>query len=129
MKPSACRSLSLFQGDRANRFSYSEPIHPPGTLEQYLPKEKHLGPVDMSDVVAVVKEVSEEEKARLVRVANKPPLEECLSLYDLEVRLGSARRRGRGADWVRSGRLWPRACFLPLRGLTTLLELMMRSRW
>lgn len=55
----------------------------------------------MSDVVATVKVVSEEEKARLVRVANKPPLDECLSLYDLEVRWGLRGGEG-GADGVRS---------------------------
>lgn len=62
-----------------------EPIHPPGTLEQYLPKDKHLGDVDMTGVVAVVKEVTQEEKERQVRIANRPPLDECLSLYDFEV--------------------------------------------
>ncbi|ORY90111.1 FMN-dependent dehydrogenase-domain-containing protein [Leucosporidium creatinivorum] len=61
-----------------------EPIHPPGTLEQYLPKEKHLGSVDMTGVEVVVKEETEEEKQRKIRVANKPPIDECLSLYDFE---------------------------------------------
>lgn len=64
----------------------SEPIHPPGTLEQYLPKDKHLGKVDMTGVVAVEKEETEEDKARAIRIANKPPLDQCLSLYDFEVR-------------------------------------------
>lgn len=66
---------------------HSEPIHPPGTLEQYLPKDKHLGPVDMNGVEVVVKEETEEEKQRKIRVANKPPIDECLSLYDFEVGL------------------------------------------
>ncbi|KAM0755604.1 hypothetical protein T439DRAFT_320309 [Meredithblackwellia eburnea MCA 4105] len=61
-----------------------EPIHPPGTLEQYLPKEKHLGPVNMESVVRVVKEMTPEEKERQDRIANKPSLDECLSLYDFE---------------------------------------------
>jgi L-lactate dehydrogenase (cytochrome) len=65
----------------------SEPIHPPGTLEQYLPKEKHLGPVDLSGLKIVAKEETSEEKARKQRVQDKPPLDECLSLYDFEVRL------------------------------------------
>lgn len=56
-------------------------------MEQYLPKEKHLGPVDMTGVEVVVKEETEEEKQRKIRVANKPPLDECLSLYDFEVSL------------------------------------------
>lgn len=61
-----------------------EPIHPPGTLETYLPKDKHLGKVDMSNVVAEVKEVSEEEQERQLRIRDKPSLDECLSLYDFE---------------------------------------------
>ncbi|GAA5895131.1 hypothetical protein JCM5296_000889 [Sporobolomyces johnsonii] len=61
-----------------------EPIHPPGTLEQYLPKEKHLGAVDLSGMKIVAKEETEEEKARKQRVANKPSMDECLSLYDFE---------------------------------------------
>ena len=68
----------------ARSFRHSEPIHPPGTLEQYLPKDKHLGPVDMSSVVAVVQEVTQEEKDRQQRIAEKPSLDECLSLYDFE---------------------------------------------
>lgn len=46
----------------------------------------HLGEVDMRGVVAEVKEITQEEKDRLVRVANKPHIDECLSLYDFEVR-------------------------------------------
>lgn len=60
------------------------PIHPPNTLQQYLPADKHLGPVDMSNVVEEIKVISAEEEARLVRVANRPPIDECLSLYDFE---------------------------------------------
>lgn len=78
-----------------------EPLHPPNALTEYLAKGKHLGKVDMTGVAIEVKEISPEEEARLVRVANKPPIDECLSLYDFEVRLpafptntadGSARR-------------------------------------
>lgn len=65
--------------------SPSEPIHPPGTLEQYLPKEKHLGVVDMTGVEVVIKEETEEEKQRKIRVENKPDISLCLSLYDFEV--------------------------------------------
>ncbi|SCV68483.1 BQ2448_604 [Microbotryum intermedium] len=61
-----------------------EPIHPPGTLEEYLPKDKHLGKVDMTGVEVEVKEETEEEKARKIRVANKPNISEILSLYDFE---------------------------------------------
>lgn len=66
--------------------SRSEPIHPPGTLEQYLPKDKHLGPVDLSGLEIKPKEETQEEKDRKKRVAEKPPIDECLSLYDFEVR-------------------------------------------
>lgn len=72
--------------------SNSEPIHPPGTLEQYLPKEKHLGPVDLSGLEIVAKEETSEEKARKQRVQEKPPLDECLSLYDFEVCFRAALR-------------------------------------
>ncbi|KAM0793507.1 hypothetical protein ACM66B_000946 [Microbotryomycetes sp. NB124-2] len=61
-----------------------EPIHPPGTLEQYLPKDKHLGPVDMTGMQAEVVEESQEEKERQERIKNKPPIDQCLSLYDIE---------------------------------------------
>ena len=49
-----------------------------------MPKEKHLGPVDMTGVEIEIKEETEEEKQRKIRVANKPPIDECLSLYDFE---------------------------------------------
>jgi len=62
----------------------SSPIHPEGTLETYLPKEKHLGSVDMTGVKIVAKEDSQEEKERKERAANKPSMDECLSLYDFE---------------------------------------------
>lgn len=64
--------------------SHSEPIHPKGTLETYLPKEKHLGSVDMTGVKIVAKEDTQEEKERKERAANKPSMDECLSLYDFE---------------------------------------------
>lgn len=66
--------------------AHSEPIHPPGTLEQYLPKDKHLGDVDLTGLEIVAKEETQEEKDRKEREANKPPIDECLSLYDFEVR-------------------------------------------
>ncbi|KPV78436.1 uncharacterized protein RHOBADRAFT_10897 [Rhodotorula graminis WP1] len=62
----------------------TEPIHPPGTLEQYLPKDKHLGDVDLTGLEIVAKEETQEEKDRKQREANKPPIDECLSLYDFE---------------------------------------------
>ncbi|KAI5475171.1 mitochondrial chaperone BCS1 [Pseudohyphozyma bogoriensis] len=56
-----------------------DPIHPKGTIEKTLPKEKHLGPVDMS-TVAVVKtdEAVKKPEGATMR------LEECLNLDDFE---------------------------------------------
>lgn len=51
----------------------------------------------MSGIVAEVKIISAEEKARLVRVANRPPIDECLSLYDFEVS-SSPSSRNEGFD-------------------------------
>ncbi|RMD40112.1 hypothetical protein DV735_g5040, partial [Chaetothyriales sp. CBS 134920] len=61
-----------------------EPIHPPDTLEKYLPKDKHLGSVDMGTVAQEEKEESPEEKARQERINNMPPLEACYNLMDFE---------------------------------------------
>jgi hypothetical protein len=49
-----------------------EPIHPPDTLEKYLPKDKHLGPVDMTTVVKEKTEESPEEAERLKRIQEMP---------------------------------------------------------
>ncbi|KAL2200462.1 FMN-dependent dehydrogenase-domain-containing protein [Corynascus similis CBS 632.67] len=61
-----------------------EPIHPPDTLEKYLPKSKHLGPVDMSTVVKEKVEESPEEKERMQRIQQMPALEQCYNLLDFE---------------------------------------------
>lgn len=61
-----------------------EPIHPPNTLDTYLPKDKHLGQVDMDTVEKVIKERTEEEKELDRRRENKPPLHQCMNLYDFE---------------------------------------------
>src|SRR5689334_5031430 len=45
-----------------------EPIHPPDTLDKFLPKDKHLGPVNMDTVEQEVKEESPEEKERQERI-------------------------------------------------------------
>ena len=50
-----------------------EPIHPPDTLDKYLPKEKHLGPVNMDTVEKEEKEETPEEKARQERLKMMPP--------------------------------------------------------
>ncbi|KAK4103739.1 hypothetical protein N658DRAFT_445171 [Parathielavia hyrcaniae] len=61
-----------------------DPIHPPDTLEKYLPKSKHLGPVDMSTVVQEKAEESPEEKERMKRIQEMPLLEQCYNLLDFE---------------------------------------------
>ncbi|KAK6828617.1 cytochrome b2 [Apiospora arundinis] len=61
-----------------------EPIHPPDTLDKYLDKSKHLGPVDMSTVATVEKEDDPEEDARQQRIADKPALSQCYNLLDFE---------------------------------------------
>ncbi|KAI9725318.1 MAG: Cytochrome b2, mitochondrial precursor [Chrysothrix sp. TS-e1954] len=61
-----------------------EPIHPPDTLDKYLDKAKHLGPVDMSTVAAEKKEETHEERALKLAVARMPPLSQCYNLMDFE---------------------------------------------
>lgn len=72
----------LLQGkDATEEF---EPIHPPDTLEKYLDKSKHLGPVDMASVAKVEVIESPEEKERQERLENIPLLEQCYNLLDFE---------------------------------------------
>lgn len=61
-----------------------EPIHPPDTLDKYLPKDKHLGAVNMNTVEQDKKEDSPEEKERQKRIENMPKLETCYNLKDFE---------------------------------------------
>jgi len=61
-----------------------DPIHPPGTIQTYLPKDKFKGAVDVSTLTKVVKQQTEEDKQLEIRRAAKPPLETCLNLYDFE---------------------------------------------
>jgi len=61
-----------------------DPIHPPGTIEQYLPKDKHKGTVDMTGVKIEEAELSPADKERQDKLQDKPPLSECLSLHDFE---------------------------------------------
>jgi L-lactate dehydrogenase (cytochrome) len=74
-----------------------DPIHPPGTLEENLPKEKCLGKVDMSTVKQEKKEESEEDKQIAKNKESIPPLDQCLNLYDFEV---VARQVLKGTAWA-----------------------------
>lgn len=61
-----------------------DPIHPPDTLDKYLDKSKHLGPVDMSTVQTEKAEEDPEEAARQERIKQMPLLEQCYNLMDFE---------------------------------------------
>ncbi|KFY80459.1 hypothetical protein V499_00697 [Pseudogymnoascus sp. VKM F-103] len=61
-----------------------EPIHPPDTLDKYLDKSKHLGPVDMATVAEVAQEIDPDEVARQDRIAHMPSLEQCYNMMDFE---------------------------------------------
>ncbi|TFK23141.1 cytochrome b2 [Coprinopsis marcescibilis] len=61
-----------------------EPIHPPDAITTHLSPEKHLGAVDPQTVQKVEVRISEAEKLRLDRVAQRPPLSEILNLHDFE---------------------------------------------
>ncbi|KAI0663920.1 glyoxylate dehydrogenase [Cubamyces menziesii] len=61
-----------------------EPIHPPDAITTNLPKEKHLGAIDASTLVKVVKEVTPEEKRRQALMAARPPLDNVLNMHDFE---------------------------------------------
>ncbi|PCH36534.1 hypothetical protein WOLCODRAFT_140500 [Wolfiporia cocos MD-104 SS10] len=61
-----------------------DPIHPPNAITDNLPPEKHLGSVDLSTVQKVEVEISDEDKARQLRVSQRPPLSEILNLHDFE---------------------------------------------
>ena len=81
-RPSTGSSTDTCQGkDATEEF---EPIHPPDTLDKYLPKSKHLGRVDMATVAKEEVEESPDEKERLKRVQEMPLLEQCYNLLDFE---------------------------------------------
>jgi L-lactate dehydrogenase (cytochrome) len=61
-----------------------DPIHPPDTLDKYLPADKHLGPVDMTTIEKEEKSNEPGEAERLERIKNKPRLEEMFNLTDFE---------------------------------------------
>ncbi|SJX65350.1 probable CYB2-L-lactate dehydrogenase (cytochrome b2) [Sporisorium reilianum f. sp. reilianum] len=62
-----------------------DPIHPPGTLEENLPKEKCLGPVDPSTIQKDEKKQQPAKAAAPQDDGGVPPLSQCLNLYDFEV--------------------------------------------
>lgn len=74
-----------------------EPIHPPDTLDKFLPKDKHLGDVDMATVEQEEKVESPEEKERQERIKRMPILEQCYNLMDFE---SVARRVMKKTAWA-----------------------------
>ncbi|GAP86926.1 putative cytochrome b2 [Rosellinia necatrix] len=61
-----------------------DPIHPPDTLDKYLHKSKHLGPVDMNTVARVEEVEDPDEAARQQRIKDRPLLSQCYNLMDFE---------------------------------------------
>ncbi|KAI9859698.1 MAG: hypothetical protein M1824_003670 [Vezdaea acicularis] len=74
-----------------------EPIHPPDTLDKYLQKSKHLGPVDMRTVKQEQKTEDPDEAGRQERITRMPPLEQCFNLMDFEA---VARRVMKKTAWA-----------------------------
>ncbi len=81
-----------------------DPVHPPDTLDKYLDKSKHLGPVaDMAAVAAAEKtrERTPEEEAEAAEEAAvaearalMPPVESCYNLLDFEAVARRVMKRG-----------------------------------
>lgn len=74
-----------------------EPIHPPDTLDKYLPHDKHLGEVDMNTVEKEEKGEDPEENERQERIKRMPILEQCFNLMDFEA---VARRVMKKTAWA-----------------------------
>lgn len=61
------------------------PIHPPGTIENSLPEEKCIGPVDPLTLPNEAMEVTPDQKRVDEARANMPKLGAMINLYDFEV--------------------------------------------
>ena len=73
-------------GDRG--VDCSEPIHAPGILEETLPPEKCLGPVDP----ATVERVEEEEEGAPKDIQGIPPIHQVINIDDFAVFNDSAKQ-------------------------------------
>src|SRR5271154_1379234 len=62
----------------------SEPIHAPGILEETLPPEKCLGPVDPATVQRTEEEEKEQKPLELHEI---PPIHQVVNIEDFEVSL------------------------------------------
>lgn len=77
--PGGQKILLKYAGKDATE-EYNE-VHSPGIIEENLPKDKHLGPVDMS----TVEKVAEQEEPKGKGAGQiKPTLANCLNLDDIE---------------------------------------------
>ena len=63
------------------RINGSEPIHAPGILEETLPPEKCLGPVDP----ATVERAEEANEDRQEDIQGIPPIHQVININDFEV--------------------------------------------
>jgi hypothetical protein len=81
------------------KLTRSEPIHVPGILEEILPPQKHLGPVDPATV-----EHADDEEEKPRDTQGIPPIHQVINIDDFEVfPLSSVNVENRGAQWSRSG--------------------------
>ncbi|GAA5835530.1 hypothetical protein JCM3766R1_006440 [Sporobolomyces carnicolor] len=78
--PGGQKILLKYAGRDATE-EYNE-VHPPRTIEDNLPKDKHLGPVDMSTVETTRQGSIAETAGR--RGQDEPSLANCLNLDDIE---------------------------------------------
>lgn len=63
-----------------------DPVHPPGTIEKYLPAEALQGDVDVDTVPeSVLQERRALEEEEAARRRDLPPLDRCLNLFDFEM--------------------------------------------
>ncbi|KAI0827961.1 FMN-dependent dehydrogenase-domain-containing protein [Trametes gibbosa] len=80
--PGGSRIILKYAGKDAT--AEYDPIHPPDAITTHLPPSKHLGSVDLDTVLKVEVKITDQEKARQERIANRPPLSEILNLHDFE---------------------------------------------
>ena len=93
--PGGSKIIEKFAGKDATE-TY-DPIHPPDTLDKYLPKDKHMGEVNMETVQQEKEAPDPDEQERLERVKRMPVLEQCYNLLDFEA---VARRVMKKAAWA-----------------------------
>ncbi|KAG0142076.1 hypothetical protein CROQUDRAFT_663022 [Cronartium quercuum f. sp. fusiforme G11] len=73
--------LKYAGGDATDAY---DPVHPPGTIEEHLSKDKHLGKVNPAELDSLKARSSTKPPAPAAASNALPPLSTCLSLYDFE---------------------------------------------